>query len=204
MLHLAAKYLFPASVLSQDSSVREFLDGTFAVKPSKEPEGSLSIGHPSSSRSGQNSSAPAQGGGTFNSGGSGINIGQDTSASAPGRSPFKTGGSGSGGSTVTTGVPAFTQKQGMTTQCPLLSSRVMFVAASTNGLCCVLSDWSELQQTELQHLAACVKIAVTCFDRILSHMTAGVHHLSAQLFDGRNSSQVSFACPSKPICMAVS
>ena len=152
----APKFWFPLPVLSQDSSVREFLDGTFAVKSGQGSE--EAIGHHTSRATGQNNRASdqaqnsfktggsnnaagqkstafgqgggpfkaggsdnvtgqsgaafGQGGSPFKAGGSTSATGQNSSASDQAGSPFKGAGSGSSGSTVTTGVPAFSPKQG--------------------------------------------------------------------------------------------
>ena len=174
----AAKTWSPVPVLSQDSSVREFLDGTFAVKSGQESEGT---GHHTSSTTGQsnrasdqaqnpfktggsnnaagqNSTAFGQGGSPFKVGGSDSATNQNSTAFGQGGSPFKAGGadsasghnsrpsdqagpfkgagSGSSGSTVTTGVPAFSPKQGA------------LQSTCCCSVCCFLEMWSTLQHTQ--------------------------------------------------------
>ena len=122
-----------SAVASQDSSLREFLDSALTDKSSKKPQyagRSTAAGHStgagqkssstlnqdavpfkSSGSTGHNSSTPNQAESPFK--GSLGSTGQTSSTPSQGESPFKgSSGSGTSGSTVTTGAPAFNQKQG--------------------------------------------------------------------------------------------
>ena len=102
------------------------MEGALTNKPSKQTQ-SGSPSDPSLGESpfktgggagsiGQNSSTASQGESPNKTGGRTKNAGQKNGAPSPGESPFKTGGisgSGKGSSTVTTGAPPMSQKQGM-------------------------------------------------------------------------------------------
>ncbi|DBB18756.1 TPA: hypothetical protein ACH3X3_000361 [Trebouxia sp. C0006] len=114
------------SAISQDSNVRDFMEGALTNKPSKQTQGG-SPSNPSLRESpfktsggagsnGQNSSSltGSQGGPPSKTGGGVKNAGQKDGVSSQEESPFKTGGmsgSGKGSSTVTTGAPLLSQKQ---------------------------------------------------------------------------------------------
>lgn len=114
------------SAISQDSNVREFMEGALTNKPSKQTQGG-SPSDPSRGESpfkssgsagshGQNSSnlTGSQGGHPSKTGSGIKNAVQKDGASSQEESPFKTGGlsgSGKGSSTVTTGAPPLSQKQ---------------------------------------------------------------------------------------------
>ena len=100
------------------------MEGALTNKPSKQTQGG-SPGDPSlrespfktSGSNGQNSSSltGSQGGSLSKTGGSTKNAGKKDGASSQEESPLKTGGmtgSGKGSSTVTTGAPPLSQKQG--------------------------------------------------------------------------------------------
>ncbi|KAL0043297.1 hypothetical protein WJX79_000770 [Trebouxia sp. C0005] len=112
------------SAISQDSNVRDFMEGALTNKPSKQSQGG-SPSDPSLETSpfktsggagsnGQHSSTGSQGGPPSKTGGDIKSAGQKDGASSQDESPFKTGGksgSGKGSSTVTTGAPPLSQKQ---------------------------------------------------------------------------------------------
>jgi len=113
--------LFYAAAISQDSNVRDFLEGALtdnSGKKSQSSQSSAGTANPGDSpfkskpQSGQTSAGQDNSSSTASQGGISSKTSSGTGQKSSGTSQGDFKSSGSGGSTVTTGAPAFTQKQG--------------------------------------------------------------------------------------------